>query len=501
MRGRCRKKPAGCGSLHSVHLAPYPRKGPIVKAFRELIGPFPLKPKDKIVVAVSGGADSVCLLHLLRRWAPRASVSLHVAHLNHSFRTEADEEARFVEKLSSDWNIPVTSLKLPVPALCKEKGLSKQEGARIFRYQFLKEVARQIGARWIAVAHTSDDQAETFLMRMLRGSGGPGLGGIPRMREGSIIRPLLKITRQEILSELSREGIPFLEDPSNLQPVYLRNRIRHALLPVLEQYNPRIREAFRRETELLQDENDFIHHALLALIPKLRIEKTERSVQFDVAEVQSLHPALQRRLLRWGIDQLGTGLKEIGFQHIETIRLKILSGSTGKVHTLPYSLTVQRRYSDLFLERADPGERLPPEKSIAPSVELPLPEKEGANSQTKVDLPFWEVQLTVSLLPGPHPSFSPCTASFDFDRISLPLFFRGWQPGDAFVPAGMKGRHKKIQDFFVDEKIAKSERRRKALLVCAEGILWVVGLRTDERFQVTERTKRTLVIKVQNPSH
>lgn len=479
-----------------------PQRESRVKAFTESIGQFPLKPKDKIVVAVSGGADSVCLLHLLRRWAARSRVSLHVAHLNHSFRPEADEEARFVEKLSSDWNIPVTSLKLPVPRFCKEKGLSKQEGARTYRYRFLKEVAQEVGARWIALGHTADDQAETFLMRMLRGSGSRGLGGIPRMREGAIIRPLLKVTRKTILAELRREGIPFMEDPSNLQPVYLRNRIRHALLPVLEEYNPQIKEAFRRETELLQDENDFMHHALLALIPKLRIQVTGSSVRFDVAEVQLLHPALQRRLLRWGIDQLGTGLKEIGFQHIETIRSKVLSGPTGKVRTLPHSLTVQRRYADLLLEQADHGKnRLRPEKPLVPFVELPLPEKEGADSKIGIDLPSWGLHLTVSLLAGPHPSFSPCTASFDFDRISLPLFFRSWQPGDAFTPAGMKGRHKKLHDFFIDAKIARSERPKKALLVCAEGILWVVGLRTDERFRVTERTKQTLVIEAQSTSH
>ena len=479
-----------------------PHRESRVKAFTESIGQFPLKPKDKIVVAVSGGADSVCLLHLLRGWAARSHVSLHVAHLNHSFRPEADEEARFVEELSSDWNIPVTSLKLPVPQFCREKGLSKQDGARIVRYRFLKEVAQQVGARWIALGHTADDQAETFLMRMLRGSGSRGLGGIPRMREGSIIRPLLQVTRKEILAELLREKIPFMEDPSNLKPVYLRNRIRHALLPVLEEYNPQIKEAFRRETELLQDENDFMHHALMALIPKLRIEATGSSVRFDVAEVQSLHPALQRRLLRWGIDQLGTGLKEIGFQHIETIRSKVLCGPTGKVRTLPHSLTVQKRYSDLLLERADHGkDRLPPEDPIAPSVELPFPEKEGVNSKIGIDLPFWGLKVSASLRSGSHPSFSPCTASFDFDRISLPLFFRTWQPGDAFMPTGMKGRHKKLQDFFIDAKIAKSERRRKALLVSAEGILWVVGLRTDERFRVTERTKRTLVMEIQRTSH
>ena len=470
-----------------------------MKAFTESIRHFALKPKDKIVVAVSGGADSICLLHLLRKWAPLHSISLHVAHLNHGFRQEAEREARFVEKVSSNWEIPFTSAMLPVPQLCKDNGLSKQEGARAIRYQFLKEVAERVGAAWIALGHTADDQAETFLMRILGGAGTQGLGAIPALRDGHIIRPLLKVTRREILSELSKENISFIEDPSNLQSIYLRNRIRHALLPILERYNPRIKEALCRETVLLQDENDFIHQQLLSLIPKMRIQTTDRSVQFDVGEVQSLHPALQRRLLRWGIDQLGIELKGIGFKHIETIRSKILSGHTGKVYTFPHSLKIQRRYSALLLERRDDTDPT----QVVPSpllVELPLWGAAEMTAGIGIDLPPWGVKLTASLHAGPRPSFSPCMASFDFDRISLPLFIRSWLPGDSFMPAGMRGRHKKLQDFFVDAKIARPERDRKPLLICSQGILWVIGLRADERFRVSQQTKRTLVMEVQNLS-
>ena len=495
-------EPVDFRSSPPAPLAPPPEKGPLAKAFRESIGQFPLKPGDKMVVAVSGGADSVCLLHLLRKWGAARAVSLHVAHLNHSFRPEADQEARFVENLSSGWEIPFTSLKLPVPQLCKEKGLSKQEGARAIRYQFLKEVAQSVGARWMALGHTADDQAETFLMRTLRGAGAQGLSAIPPMREGCIIRPLLKITRQEILSELSREDIPFMEDPSNLQPVYLRNRIRHELLPMLERYNPQIKEALCRETALLQDENDFIHQHLLSLIPGLNIRTTERSVLFDVAPLQSLHPALQRRLLRWGMAQLGIELKGIGFKHIETIRSKIIPGPTGKRYPFPHSLKIEKKYSTLLFERADKtANPIPIRRPALPSVEIPLPEREGAASGIAVDLPPWELKLTLSLHSGPYPSFSPCMASFDFDRILLPLFIRSWQPGDYFMPSGMEGRRKKLQDFFVDTKIAKSERDQRPLLACSGEILWVVGLRADDRSRINKKTKRTLRVEAQHLSH
>jgi tRNA(Ile)-lysidine synthase len=423
-----------------------------------------------------------------------------VAHLNHAFRPEADAEARFVEKLSIDRKIPFTSIKLPVPQLCKEKGLSKQEGARTIRYQFLTEVAQDVGARWIALGHTADDQAETFLMRTLRGAGAQGLGAIPIMREGYIIRPLLKVTRREILSELSIENISFMEDPSNLQPIYLRNRIRHELLPTLEQYNPQIKEALCREAVLLHDENDFIHRHLLSIIPTLKIQTAENSVQFDAAEIQSLHPALQRRLLRWGIDQLGIGLKGISFKHIETIRSKILSGPAGKSYSFPHFLKIQKRYSTLLFERADDSDPIQVKSRPPLSAELPLPEREGKSAGIGINLPPWGVKLTASLHPGAQPSFSPCMASFDFDTISLPLFIRSWQPGDSFMPAGMQGRHKKLQDFFVDAKIAKSERGQRAILTSSQGILWVVGLRVDERFRINERTKRTLMMEAEEIS-
>ncbi|WDT71032.1 MAG: tRNA lysidine(34) synthetase TilS [Candidatus Manganitrophus sp.] len=225
------------------------------------------------MVGVSGGADSVCLLHLLRQLSSRRHLTLHVAHLNHGFRTEAAQEADFVQRLCDGWKIPATLSSLPVPRICKERHLSKQEGAREVRYAFLKEVAGATGARWIALGHTADDQAETFLMRLLRGSGSQGLGAIPRMRDGMIIRPLLSISRKQIVDELSREEIPFIEDPSNRQEIYLRNRVRHRLLPLLEEYNPKVKQTFFRETELLQEENDFLTRYTEELIPQLGIEK------------------------------------------------------------------------------------------------------------------------------------------------------------------------------------------------------------------------------------
>lgn len=464
----------------------------ILKSFTESLRRFPIRPGEKIVVGVSGGADSVCLLHLLRKLSSRQKFTLHVAHLNHGFRREAEQEADFVKRLCEDWKFPMTLSSLPVPRLCKERHLSKQEGAREVRYAFLKGVAGAIGARWIALGHTADDQAETFLMRLLRGAGSQGLGAIPRVREGMIIRPLLTTSRKQILDELSREEIPFIEDSSNQQEIYLRNRVRRRLLPLLEEYNPKVKETFLREAELLQEENDFLTRYTEELIPRLGVEKTEATVSFDLEHLRSLHPALQRRMIRWGLDQLHLGLKGIGFHHIETVLLKALAGRTGKTYLLSHHLCVEKGYTKVHLRKNAPEEiqKGASPQSVRPEVIL-------SPSPDPVDLPEWGLRLTVSLRRNPEhpPAFSTCVASFDFDRISNPLTVRGWRSGDRFVPTGMTGKHKKIQDLFVDAKVPKAQRASIPLLTCPEGILWVIGLRIDDRFRATEKTKEVLIVE------
>jgi len=465
---------------------------PILKTFAQSLEQFPIRPGDKIVVAVSGGADSVCLLHLLRQLSTRRSFTLHVAHLNHGFRQEAAHEADFVKQLCNDWEIPITLSALPVPNICKEQHLSKQEGARQVRYAFLKEIAETVGARWIAVGHTADDQAETFLMRLLRGAGSQGLGAIPRMRDGIIIRPLLAISREQILDELSRRQIPFIEDPSNQQEVYLRNRIRHRLLPLLEAYNPEIKETLLREAELLQEENDFLSRHTEELLPQVGFERKENQISFDLERLKPLHPALQRRIIRWGLDQLQSGLKEIGFKHIEIILTKALPGPTGKVYTLPHDLKIEKRYTRLFLwKSASKEERA---ASSPPAVEIALDPL-----SSPIEIPQWGLRLTFSLHPNREQPlvFSPCAASFDFDRIFNPFILRGWRPGDRLVPAGMGGKHKKIQDLFVDAKIPRSQRSSIPVLTCSNEILWVIGLRTDDRFLATRETKEVLTIQAE----
>ncbi len=475
----------------------------------------PFKSGDKVVVAVSGGCDSVCLLHLFKHYALSLSLSLHVAHLNHGFRPEAKAEADFVVGLARSWGIPITSSSRSVMQVCSDKGLSKQEKARAVRYQFLREVADKIGASWIALGHTADDQAETFLMRIIRGTGMRGLKGIPEMRKVTglgagvawLIRPLLNLSREEILGELEKEKISYVEDSSNQDSAYLRNRVRHALFPVLEQYNPSVKKAFCQEADLLREEDDFIEQTLRETVSGI-INTEDGSVAIDLKPFQSLHLALQRRVLRWGIERLHPGLRGVGFHHIEIILNRIVPGQTGKYFYLPHSIRVKKEYSTLHLERmTSPAVRRVKGLSVEGRFiesgndlsrkEAVLAEVSPRGAKMTVELTDWERIVRISVHQGVRHSFSSCIASFDFDKISFPLSIRGWKLGDCFIPRGMKGHHKKLQDLFVDAKIERSERGRRPLLVCEYGILWVIGLRTDERFQPTHQTKRTLVVEVQ----
>jgi tRNA(Ile)-lysidine synthase len=438
---------------------------------------------DRIVVAVSGGADSVCLLHLLSNLA---RFSLHVAHLNHQFRQEADSEAQFVENLAGEWGLPATIESWPIEALSRQAHLSKQEGARHFRYQFLAACADRIGARWIATGHTADDQAETVLMRLLRGAGCQGLSGIPKIRANRIIRPLLTMTRREIVAELAHAGIPHIEDGSNATRTYLRNRIRHQLLPQIQADHPNIQATLCRTAHLLEAEDDFLQKCAREQMPTTCLAQSEDVIIFDIAKLNALHPAIRRRVLREGLAGMNRfpdpgHLRDVGFAQIEGL-MELLTGATGRRWALPAGGSARREYDRLILSRSQ-------------SQETPLPPVEIGVLSGTVNLPAWGITF---ILERTYKPLSRNTLSFDLDRISLPLILRGWQDGDRFVGVGMNGRHKKIQDFFSDAKIPRPSRRRIPLLTCREGILWIVGHRADARFIASEGTKQVLSVEVRS---
>jgi tRNA(Ile)-lysidine synthase len=437
---------------------------------------------DRVLVAVSGGPDSVCLLSVLHALSKDLDLDLHIAHLDHMFRGhESAAEALFVGELGQTFGIPAIIDKFDVPAYCLERGLSSQEGARAIRYDFLQRVARTIGAARIATGHTADDQAETFLLRLLRGAGPSGLSGIPPVRE-NIVRPLIQITRERLMEYLKRTDLPFVTDPSNMKPVYTRNRIRLEIIPVLKMFNPRVIEKLAAETTLLRDENEAIESYCATLTDSI-LERTGSDLFIKRTEFNSLPIAFRRRFLKKALDLAGVDSSGMSRVQIDEALAFAVSAQTGRTMNLPHGLTVQREY-ERFVLRA---------RSMKAPVIYPI----SIPGVTVIQEPPVTVEtVIIECLPMQLEDKNyDWQALFDYDKMGSFLTLRRRRPGDWFCPAGMGGKRKKLQDYFVDEKIPRRIRDTVPVLCSGDDILWVVGLRTDERFLPGPKSTKWLMVR------
>ena len=467
--------------------------GRIEKALRQ----WGVQAGDAVVVGVSGGPDSVCLLHLLKAVSESFPLRLHVAHVEHGLRGQASmEDARFVEDLARDWKIPVTVRSVSGTALSGQPRKSIQMAAREVRFAMFRELAQHTGSRWVALGHTADDQAETFLLRLLRGAGPQGLGSIPPIRKGdatgavphNIIRPILDLRRREILAYLNSQSIPYREDCTNQQDDYLRNRVRHRLLPMLvSQFNPRLVESLCQMADLFGEDQAWMRRQSSAALGRIRIPEGEPDSVLTMRRREFLNFPLpiQRGVLRAAIEQIRGNLLGITYDHIEKIRFLVRDGGTGQSLHLPKELRVQLIYDRfcLLLGAMDPDD--------LGLVELPVPGEILLSSRGLTFKASLQSTSPEHMVPG-HAMFQ---AAFDFSQICFPLILRTRRPGDYFYPPGLRGR-KKLQDFFVDLKIPRHERDRIVLLTSSQGILWIIGWRLDQRFAARPKSSRAVVVEV-----
>jgi tRNA(Ile)-lysidine synthase len=463
---------------------------------------------EMVLIGVSGGSDSVFLLHLLNHLKEKYQLSLHVAHLNHGFRKEAEKEAKFVKGMAESLGIPSTLKTIDVPSYAKKRKLSKQEAAREVRYSFLKDVANKISADKIALGHTADDQAETFLMRMIRGSGARGMGGInpyfqftdfgelSRAVHSSlvtVIRPLIETGRKEIMDYLKKKGIPFIEDPSNISKVYLRNRIRNELIPYIEKrYNPQIKEIFVHSAQILREEDSFLENYSKRILPEFVTLREKGRAEISLNPFLNLDKAIQRRIIRIIIEGLKGVLKGFSMKHINEVLESIATGQTGRKINLPKGVVIQRDYNLLtfFLKNA----RRKTQDSRLKTYNVNI------RGVTKIP----ELGLTLHAeIKESHSDLGDgrIKAAFDLEKINDNIMIRGRKEGDYFLPFGMGGKSKKLKTYFIDEKIRRDERERIPLLVSGDNILWVIGHRQDDRYKVSEGTKKALLIKAERGIH
>lgn len=446
---------------------------------------------DKLVVAVSGGADSVCLLHILVECRTRLGVELHVAHLNHQLRgAESDADAEYVLGLARRLGVPATVERRDVADYCTARGLSLEEAAREVRYSFLAEIAREMGTSKVVVGHTRDDRVETVLLHLLRGTGIAGLSGLqPRsvLRCGEqhggrleIVRPLLEVTKQETWDYCRKHGLEPCSDSSNVEPIFLRNRIRLELLPLLRSYNRSIDTALLRLADIASDEISFIEEQLSLLWDRLASE--EKGILYlDKGELATLPRALQRQAFRFAVKRLRGDLKDIEADHIEAM-IDFLSKSAGRRLSLPQGLSLSVEYGRLALMSSQ-------------ALVCPFPPIVGTfdiNIPGETDLAGWRVKAEI--LGKPVEDGDGFAASLDLDKTGRKLMVRCRRPGDRFQPLGMS-QTKKLQDFMVDSRIPRSWRDRVPLVCSPDQILWVVGWRIDDRVKVTETTREVLHLK------
>jgi tRNA(Ile)-lysidine synthetase-like protein len=477
----------------------------LLKAIRNTIDRHNLLPLGgTVVVGVSGGPDSLCLLHVLRALAPEYGVSLQVAHLNHQLRdVDSDEDAAFVAQLAGEWGLPCTVEARDVSTYAEREKLAIEEAARQMRYGFLAEVAQLVGSDTIAVAHHADDQAESVLMHVIRGSGIAGLRGIrPKSRIGDmrladpstlhsplstlhLIRPLLYVSRADIEAYCAAHSLHPRFDVSNLDQTYFRNWLRHTVLPLLAQHNPGVRDVLCRAAQVAAADYDVLHAEMERVWPQVTRVSTS-AIVFDRAAWQTLPLSLKRATIREAIHQLRQNLRNINFVHVERAVDLAEHGGVGDRATLAEGLLLTLTYDSFTIADEAYQAHLPNWPLLEPNTRV------AVNVPGRIPLPQTDWALESELLPdtsGFRPNPDLWTAFLDAAVCSGPLTLRTRLPGDRIAPRGMGGHTTKLNELMINTKVPRAARDRIPLLVSGERILWACGLRVDESACITSATR------------
>lgn len=438
------------------------------------------------MVAVSGGPDSMALLHVLKTLQDDYKLELLVAHFNHQLRgQEAWEDALFVENFAKKLHLPCQIGSADVLAYVKKHGLSVEEGARQLRYEFLFNLLKTWPGTKIAVGHHEDDQAETVLLHLIRGSGLQGLAGMSPKRE-QIIRPLLGVSRKEIECYCQENNLPTRIDASNFETIYTRNKIRRELLPLLKEFNPKIVQNLNAMAQILRAENEFLAARAQEAFQKIaRVSSSE--VILDKKEFNQLHLALKRRILRLAYGRLAQEGDSLNFRFVNMAEEFIREEPAGKKLGLPGGIVLLTGPDTIIFNKpiSQPG-LMPYELSLSVPGAVTLPQ--GISLEAK------EVKLAEAR--QKYKQASPHEAYLDLEKIVLPLVVRSRRQGDVFHPLGMSGQ-KKLKDFFIDLKVPRHKRDWIPVITDGTGrIIWVGGYRIDDNFKVTEETKRILYLKL-----
>lgn len=443
-----------------------------------------LESGDGVLVAVSGGPDSICLLHILHSLRKSFKLRLMVIHINHLLRGEnADEDEGYVRDLCQEWNIPFYSYRKDIKLLSRDKGISVEEAGREVRYNCFYKIKESHQLQKIALGQHRDDNAETILMRILRGTGPNGLAGISPHREDGVIRPLLSCTREEIENYCKVHKLFPRTDESNLQPIYLRNKIRLEVLPYLEQYNGNLKNNLQNLGEIIREQQDYINNEMGKLWSQ-NINKSGEAITLSIKWLIKLSAFEQKEMLRRSIEWVKGNLKEIEHNHIQLIleMMEDKSNTTWELQ-LPHEIRIERQYNKLIIKQGEKDEVKPFWYSLSIGEKCLIPE-------LNLELNLYLVRREdIDIIKS-----NSKNGYFDYEKVGGPIYVRNRIPGDTFKPSGNIGT-KKIKDYFIDMKVPREKRDEIPLIVGEKGIIWVVGYRVDERYIVDENTNTVLTIE------
>ncbi len=441
-----------------------------------------IEPGETVLAAISGGPDSMAMLNCLVFLRKDLEFKLLIAHVNHGVRGEyAKRDQEFVEGVAKDYKIPYFTKNVDMVAYGKELHISSEEAGRILRYGFFRKVLSDYGGGKIAVAHNKNDQAETILYRIIRGTGLDGLKSMEFIKE-DIIRPLLNISRKEIEDYIEQKNIKFVVDHTNLETDYTRNKIRLELLPYIkENFNPNIIDSLYRLTGIATGEIQIIEQITTEKYNLIVKNTTESSIIFNGALFKLESNPIRKRLIRKAIKNISGDLHGIEEIHINDIIKLFQEAKTGKSIDISKGLRGRVSYSDFIIELINNANT----KLETKKLEI------GENI-----LGEWGIILWLELISKDRINFKNDDIKYiDYDKVSGDLWIRQRKPGDKFSPLGLRGT-KKLKDYMIDKKIPQDKRNFTPLFCDNSEIIWVIGYGLSDKYKITKETKRTLRIKL-----
>jgi tRNA(Ile)-lysidine synthase len=459
-----------------------------------------LKLGHTVLIGVSGGADSIALLHILLKLSPEFDLRLGIAHFNHGLRVaESERDAGFVKSVAENLNLPFYHQKVDVKNFSIHHKLSIEEAGRTLRYKFFYDTARKHGFDKIALGHQKEDMAETILINILRGSGPQGISGIPPKRD-MVIRPLININRTDIEIFLQSENISHITDSTNMDQQFLRNRIRHSLIPLLAtEYNAEIVENLNRTGEILRDEQIWLDSMIEALLEKTKLPGDNNNFNLSIPELKKMPIAAARRIIRQGVSKIKGNLHGISFKHMDAVLDLIISNNKNNQFDFPGPVRVKRENDKLVIFRRKNNIRFKTDGVKHHEFQQPLFEYQINGPQTVFIKEINQlVQLTelsskeVFCLKKSHfYATDPQEEYIDMACLCYPLIIRSFRAGDRFKPLGLNGSQK-LKKFFINNKVPFSQKKKIPLLECSGKIIWVAGYRIDDSVKVKSSTQRVL---------